>query len=80
MIDNLSSAGTLIFYKDKQDRAPINSRLPEDAFILCIQTSFQLDTFQRLGSALQLIMLRNIRIYCYLQSLQEIVGDMVSDE
>ena len=51
MINNLSSAGTLIFYKDKQDRAPIDSRLPEDAFILCIQTSFQLDAFRRLGSA-----------------------------
>jgi len=50
MIDNLSSAGTLIFYKDKQDHTPINSRLPEDAFILCIQTSFQLDAFQCLGS------------------------------
>jgi len=33
-----------------------------------------------LSELMQLIMLRNIRIYCYLQSLQEIVGDMVSDE
>ena len=51
LIDKLSSTGTLTFYKDKQDRAPIDSRLPEDAFVLCIQTSFQLDAFRRLGNA-----------------------------
>ena len=51
MIENLSSSGTLIFYKDKQDHAPIDSRLPEDAFALCIQTSFQLDAFRCLGNA-----------------------------
>jgi len=50
LIEQLSSKGTLTFYKDKQDRAPIDSRLPDDAFVLCIQTSFQLDTFQRLGN------------------------------
>ena len=49
LIEQLSSTGSLTFYKDKQDRAPINSRLPEDAFVLCIQTSFQLDAFRRLG-------------------------------
>jgi len=49
LIEQLSSVGNLTFYKDKQDRAPINSRLPEDAFVLCIQTSFQLDAFRRLG-------------------------------
>jgi len=42
---------TLHFYKDKQDRALINSRLPEDAFVLCLQTDFQLDTYQRLGGS-----------------------------
>jgi len=50
LIEQLSGEGTLTFYKDKQDRAPIDSRLPGDAFVLCIQTSFQLDTFRRLGS------------------------------
>ncbi|SRR5260221_149389 len=49
LIEQLSSTGSLTFYKDKQDRTLINSRLPEDAFVLCIQTSFQLDTFQHLG-------------------------------
>ena len=50
LIKQLSSKGTLTFYKDKQDRTPIDSRLPDDAFVLCIQTSFQLDAFQRLGN------------------------------
>ena len=49
LIEQLSGEGTHTFYKDKQDRAPIDSRLPDDAFVLCIQTSFQLDTFRRLG-------------------------------
>jgi len=50
LIEQLSSKGTLTFYKDKQDRTLIDSRLPDDAFVLCIQTSFQLDTFQHLGN------------------------------
>ena len=50
LIEQLSSKGTLTFYKDKQDHAPIDSRLPDDAFVLCIQTSFQLDAFERLGN------------------------------
>ena len=50
LIGQLAAEDTLTFYKDKQDRAPIDSRLPEDAFILCIQTSFQLDAFRRLGN------------------------------
>jgi len=50
LIKQLSSKGTLTFYKDKQDCALIDSRLPDDAFVLCIQTSFQLDAFERLGN------------------------------
>jgi hypothetical protein len=46
LIKQLSREGTLTFYKDKQDH---DSRLPDDAFVLCIQTSFQLDAFRRLG-------------------------------
>ena len=49
-LEDLASKGTYVFYKDKQDRAPIDSRLPDDAFVLCIQTSFQLDAFRRLGT------------------------------
>jgi hypothetical protein len=46
LIEQLAGGDTLTFYKDKQDRAPIDSRLPDDAFVLCIQTSFQLDAFR----------------------------------
>jgi len=49
LIRQLATQDTRTFYKDRQDHAPIDSRLPEDAFVLCIQTSFQLDAFQRLG-------------------------------
>ena len=50
LLDKLSKKGVLTFYKDKQDRTLIDSRLPEDAFVLCIQTEFQLDTFWCLGN------------------------------
>jgi hypothetical protein len=50
LIEQLAEGGTLTYYKNKQDPAPIDSRLPEDVFVLCIQTSFQLDAFRRLGS------------------------------
>ena len=50
LMGQLADQGTLTFYKDKQDRAPIGSGLPEDAFVLCIQTKFQLDAFRRLGN------------------------------
>ena len=50
LIEQLSKEGTRTFYKDKQDLPPDNSGIKRDAFVLCIQTSFQLDAFQRLGS------------------------------
>ena len=50
LIERLSAQGTHAFYKDKQDRTPIELGLPPDVFILCIQTRFQLDAFRRLGS------------------------------
>ena len=50
LIEQLSKEGTRTFYKDKQDLPPDDSGLQRDAFVLCIQTSFQLDAFQRLGS------------------------------
>ena len=48
LTDQLSTKGHLTFYKNKQDRDP---RLPDDAFVLCIQTDFQLDAFQCLGDS-----------------------------
>jgi hypothetical protein len=50
MLEHLASKDANTFYKNKQDHAPIDSRLPEDAFVMCIQTSFQLDAFRRLGN------------------------------
>ena len=50
LIEWLSAQGTHAFYNDKQDRTPIELGLPPDVFILCIQTRFQLDAFQHLGS------------------------------
>jgi hypothetical protein len=46
-IEQLAAQGVRTFYKHKQDRDP---GLPADAFVLCIQTDFQLDAFRRLGS------------------------------
>ena len=50
LIKQLAIEGTHTFYKDKQDHV-IDLRLPQDAFVLCIQMSFQLDAFQHLGSS-----------------------------
>ena len=50
LIAQLSHQGNLTYYKDKQDPAPIDSGLPEDSFVLCIQTDYQLDAFRRLGN------------------------------
>ena len=49
-LEHLASKDANIFDKDKQDHTLIDSRLPEDAFVLCIQTSFQLDAFWCLGN------------------------------
>ena len=47
-IEALEAQGALTVYKDKQHH---RSGLPDDAFVLCIQTSFQLDAFRRLGNS-----------------------------
>jgi hypothetical protein len=47
-VDRLKAKNTHIFYKDKQDPPPSSSKLQGEGFILCIQTTFQVDTFQRL--------------------------------
>ena len=38
------------FLKDKLDPPPLGSGLDPDTFVLCIQTKFQREQFQRLGS------------------------------
>jgi len=49
LLNKLSEKGILTFYKNKQDHAPIDSKLPEGTFVLCLQTEFQLDAFRHLG-------------------------------
>ena len=48
-LDKLKSENAQIFYKDKIDLPPSGSTLHEDVFVLCIQTTFQVDAFRRLG-------------------------------
>jgi hypothetical protein len=49
-IDKLKEDNVLAFLKDKTKEPPLGSNLDKDTFVLCIQTPFQLDTFQRLGN------------------------------
>ena len=44
-IDRYKSENISIFYKDKLDAPPLGSGLDPGMFILCIQTSFQLEAF-----------------------------------
>jgi hypothetical protein len=48
-MDRLKDDNVHVFYKDKLDPPPLESRLQPDSFVLCIQTGFQLDAFRRLG-------------------------------
>jgi hypothetical protein len=47
----LQSEGEFVYYKDKRDSAPEGSDLASDLFILCIQTKFQKEAYNRLGNA-----------------------------
>ena len=49
-IDRFKDENSLIFYKDRLDSAPEGSGLQDQAFVMCIQTQFQQDAFQRLGN------------------------------
>jgi len=46
--DQLKAQHAQVFYKSKEDLS--TSRLLGDAFVLCIQTCFQLHVFERLGN------------------------------
>ena len=48
-VDRLKAENVSVFYKDKLDRSPTDSGLHENLFVLCFQTTFQLDALQRLG-------------------------------
>jgi len=45
LIGQLAAQDTRTFYKDRQDRALIDSRLPGDAFVLCIPNKFPIGRF-----------------------------------
>jgi hypothetical protein len=47
-IDKLKEDNVLAFLKDKTKEPPLGSNLDKDTFVLCIQTPFQLNTFQHL--------------------------------
>jgi hypothetical protein len=49
-VDKLRSEGHFVYYKDKHDPPPDESDLAKDLFILCIQSNFQWEAFQRLGN------------------------------
>jgi len=48
--DRIKDEGALIFYKDRLDPAPQGSGLQDQAFVMCIQTEYQLDAFRQLGN------------------------------
>jgi hypothetical protein len=49
-VDDLVAEGHFVSYKSKQDLPPDGSDLVRDAFVLCIQTEYQLDLFCHLGN------------------------------
>jgi hypothetical protein len=48
-IDRLKEQNTLVFIKDKITPPPPGLDLDSEAYLLCMQTPFQLDAFRRLG-------------------------------
>ena len=50
-IETLKSEGEIVYYKDKQDSSPEGSDLASNLFILCLQTRFQKEAYNRLGNA-----------------------------
>ena len=49
-VDRLKDQNVLVYLKDKITPPPPGSDLNADTYVLCIQTAFQLDAFQRLGN------------------------------
>jgi hypothetical protein len=50
-VNMLQSEGEFVYYKDKQDPPPEGADLASDLFILCLQSKFQKDAYNRLGNA-----------------------------
>jgi hypothetical protein len=49
-VSKLQSQGDFVYYKDKRDPSPEGSDLADNIFALCIQTKFQKEAYERLGS------------------------------
>lgn len=49
-VDKINDEDSLIFHKDRLDPAPEGSGLQDQAFVMCIQTGFQMDAFRHLGN------------------------------
>ena len=49
-VSNIQQDGGEAFLKDKLEPPPLGSGLSSEDFVLCIQTKFQKDQFQKLGS------------------------------
>jgi hypothetical protein len=49
-VEALQSQGEFVYYKDKRDPPPEGSELARDLFVLCLQTKFQKDAYNRLGN------------------------------
>jgi len=49
-VDRLKAKNTHIFYKDKLDPPSSSSKLQGEDFIMCIQTTFQVDVYWCLGN------------------------------
>jgi hypothetical protein len=74
--DKLRSENARIFHKNKLDLPPPGSSLEQDAFVLCIQTPFQLDAFRHLGdSFIGIDATHNVTIYEGLQLFTIIARD-----
>ena len=50
-VDKLEDEDSLIFQKDKLDPTPKDSELQDQAFVLCIQITYQLDAYWCLGNS-----------------------------
>jgi hypothetical protein len=49
-MDRLEADKTRTFYEDKSNPPPFGSNLDKEVFVMCIQTSFQVGMFGRLGN------------------------------
>ena len=76
-VARLHQAGAEAILKDKLDPPPLGSGLSSDVFILCIQTQFQKEKYQELGSNfLSIDATHNTTQYAGLQLFTLIVRDL----